>query len=527
MSSDGLSAVVIDGESLSIELVVDVARNFRRVVVADEALERVRAGRAILEEKVVGARVRCYGVTTGFGPLGRVFIGPEDARRLQENLVLSHSCAVGDPLPADVVRAIMLVRANTLARGRSGVRPELVMKLVELLNKRVHPLIPSRGSVGASGDLALLAHLALVVMGRPEGRAEVGGEVLSGDEALKKAGVSPLDPPIDYKEGLALTNGTSAMTAVAALCAHDAERLVKVADVCLAMTLEAIGGFDEPFDAEYLGQRRAFPLSDGQEACAENVRKMVEGSGLLHHPEVERAHDPYSVRCAPQVHGAVREGLAFARKIIEAELNSTDDNPLFFEEEPFCRSGGNFHGQPVALAADVLGIAMTTLGNISERRIALLVTRGLNELLPGFLVHPDAREGLNSGFMIPQYVAASLASENKVLAHPASVDTVPTAANFEDFVSMGMTAALKARDIIRNVELILAIELLCAFQALSLRGPDKAGRGTKAAHEFLLASGIREVREDKPLHGYIEKTAELIRTGSLLEAVERAVGALR
>ena len=527
MRSDELPPVVIDGEHLTIEAVVDVARRFRRVELSPRALERARASRAVLEEKVLKAGLRCYGVTTGLGPLGRVFIGPEDARKLQENVVLSHSCAVGDALPRDVVRAMMLIRANTLAKGLSGVRPELLERLVEMLNRKVHPVVPSRGSVGASGDLALLAHVALVLLGRPEGRAEVNGEVLRADEALRRAGIRPLEPPLDRKEGLALVNGTSAMTAIAALAVHDAGRLVKVADICLAMTLEAIGGFPEAFDLDYLGQRAVFPLSDGQGACAENVLRLVEGSELLRDPRIRRAHDPYSVRCAPQVHGSVREGLAFARSIVEAELNSADDNPLFFGEEPFCRSGGNFHGQPVALASDVLSISMATLGNISERRVALLLTRELNEVLPSFLVHPSARAGLNSGLMIPQYVAASLASENKVLAHPASVDTIPTAANFEDFVSMGLTAALKARDIVENVTLILAIEFLCAFQAISLRGPERAGRGTKVAYELARSYGLEEVVSDRPLSGYIEKAAELVRTGRLLEAVEGAIGRLR
>ena len=441
--------------------------------------------------------------------------------------MLSHSCAVREPLPVDVVRAIMLIRANTLAKGSSGVRPELLRLLTELLNKHVHPIIPSRGSVGASGDLAPLAHMALVLMGHPEGRAEVDGEVLDGHEALRRAGIKPLSPPIDYKEGLALINGTSVMTAITALTVHDAKLLIKTADICLAMTLEAVGGFKEPFNIEYLNRRDVFPLSDGQKACAENVLAMIRGSELLHHPCIKRAHDPYSIRCAPQVHGTAREGLVFAKKVIERELNSADDNPLFFEEEPFCRSGGNFHGQPVAFAADVLSISMATLGNISERRTSLLMTKSLNELLPSFLIAPSAEEGLNSGFMIAQYTAASLTSENKVLAHPASVDTIPTSANFEDFVSMGLTAALKAREVVRNVKYILAIELLSACQAIDLRGPEKAGEGTKAAYNVVRASGIEMVTSDRPLYEYIEKVAELIETGELLKAVEKIIGPLR
>jgi len=524
-SGEPVSApVVLDGSSLTIEDVVDVARHGRRVVVPPEVLERVRANRAILEEAVVKGRVRCYGVSTGFGPLGQVLIAPEEARELQRNLVLSHSCAVGEPLPTEVVRAVLLLRANTLAKGRSGVRPELIQALVGLLNRHVHPVVPSRGSVGASGDLAPLAHVALVLMGRPEGRAEFSGRTLRADEALRAAGLSPIE--LDLKEGLALLNGTSAMAGVLALAVHDAAVLAKTADVCLAMTLEAIGGFPEAFDEQYLAQRDAFPLSQGHLACARNIRVLTRGSRLLNDPRLRRAHDPYSVRCAPQVHGAVREGLAFARRIVEAELNSADDNPLFFEEEPHCRSGGNFHGQPLALAADVLAIAMATLGNISERRTALLMNRHLNELLPDFLIHPRAKAGLNSGLMITQYVAASLASENKVLAHPASVDSIPTSANFEDLVSMGLTAALKARQVVANVAYILAIELVCAAQALDIRGPEGAGLGTRAAYEALRSAGVEPVVEDDVLYWRMEKAAELVRSGELLKAVEEAVGEL-
>jgi len=515
--------LVLDGSSLTISSLVEVARELRPVEIAEEALRRVEASRAVLEE-VVSGRVRCYGITTGLGELSKVLVSPEEALKLQENIVLSHACAVGEPLPTEAVRAIMLLRANTLARGRSGVRRELVEKLIELLNKGVHPIIPSRGSVGASGDLAPLAHLALVITGRPEGRAEYGGRVMKADEALREAGIEPLK--LDHKEGLALINGTSATTALLALSIHDAEVLVKTADVCLAMTLEAVGGFLEAFDKRYLSERPSFPLSNGHLACAGNVARLTRGSRLLRADGLKRPHDPYSVRCAPQVHGAVREGLEFAKRITEAELNSTDDNPLFFEEEPYCVSGGNFHGQPLALAADVLALSMTTLGNASERRTALLTTRSLNELLPSFLVHPRARAGLNSGFMIVQYVAASLASENKALSHPASVDSIPTSGNFEDLVSMSMTAALKAREVVDNVAYILAVEFVCACQALAIRGPGEAGEGTRAAYELALGAGIEPVVEDRVLHEHIERAAELVRTGEVLRAVEEAVGRL-
>ncbi len=511
-------AVILDGESLTLEDLVAVARHGARVAVPEHVRERVQKSREVLED-IVRAGSRCYGVTTGFGPLGRVLIRPEEGRELQENLLRSHAVGVGPPLPTEVVRAAMLLRANTLAKGRSGVRPELLDRLVELLNARAHPVVPSLGSVGASGDLAPLAHMALALVGRPEGLLEMGGEVLRADEGLARLGLRPLE--LNLKEGLALVNGTSISTALTALAAHDALVLAKTADVALSMCLEAVGGYLAPFDEEYLALR---PFA-GQMACAKNVRELVRGSELVEHPGLRRAQDPYCIRCAPQVHGAAREAIAFARSLVQVELNSADDNPLIFEEEPRCRAGGNFHAQPIALAADVLATGLCTLGNISERRANYLLS-GRCELLPEALVPPSVKAGLHSGLMIVQYTAAALVAELRQLASPASVQNVPTGADFEDVVSMSLAAALKARRCVELLARVLAAELVCAFQALSLREPERAGEGTRAAYEFLRAHGLRPVEADRPLGRDVERVAQLVLKAELLEAVEEAVGEL-
>ena len=363
-----------------------------------------------------------------------------------------------------------------------------------------------------------LAHLALAVIGDPGATVEFQGRILRADRVLKELGLGRLK--LGYKEGLALVNGTSFSTAITALAIHDSLILVKTADIALAMALEAVGGRRAPFDPDYLSLR---PFG-GQMACAENVRRLVRGSQLLEHPGPRRAQDPYCLRCAPQVHGAIREALAFAKSLIEVELNSADDNPLIFPEEPRCRTGGNFHAQPVALASDVLAIGLCTLGNISERRVNFLLKGRENELLPDFLIPPEGRPGLQSGLMLVQYTAAALAAENRALCCPASVQNIPTGADFEDVVSMSMAAALKARQVLENTTRILAIELLCAFQALYLRGPELAGEGTRAAYEFLSSKGLRPLEEDRPLSQDIELVYGLVLKGELLSAVEEAMG---
>ncbi|RLI07201.1 histidine ammonia-lyase [Candidatus Bathyarchaeota archaeon] len=508
--------VPIDGRGLSLEDLVAVARGLAPVEVPDAVVKRLEENRRLLEE-LVEEGVRCSGVNTGLGPLSHVVLGPDEAGELQENIIKSHATGVGPSLPTDVVRAAMLLRANTLAVGHSGVRPEVLARLASMLNSRAHPVVPSRGSVGASGDLVPLAHMALAVVGSPHGLVELGGRILRADEALGELGLGPLG--LSYKEGLALVNGTSFSTAVLALATYDSLVLSKTADIALAMSLEAVGGRLEPFDHGYLSLR---PFR-GQMACAENVRRLVRGSRLVGHPGLGRAQDPYCLRCAPQVHGSAREALALARRLVEVELNSADDNPLIFAEEPRCRTGGNFHAQPLALAADVLSIGLCYLGNISERRTNFLL-KGGEGVLPPFLVGPGGKPGLQSGLMLAQYTAASLAAENRALSCPASVQNIPTGADFEDVVSMSMAAALKARQILENTTRILAIEVLCAFQALALRGPEGAGDGTRAAYRFLEGRGLEPLTEDRPTGRDVELVSELVSSGGLLSAVEEALG---
>ena len=439
------------GDRLAIEHVVAVARNGAEAVLTGEAIARIARGREVVDAHL-SDELPHYGINTGFGALAEVPISREDLAALQLNLVRSHAAGVGTPLPDDDVRAAMLLRAQVLATGKAGVRPVVAQRMVELLNARIHPVIPSRGSVGASGDLAPLAHLALVLVG--EGKARVEGEVLPGGEALRRAGIEPL--VLEPKEGLALVNGTQVLTGVGALALADAEHLARAADVIGAMTLEAVLGTPDAFDARVV-EARPHP---GQVQSGRNLRALLADSeireshrGGQHH----KVQDPYSVRCMPQVHGAARDAFAWIRGVVETEMNSATDNPLVFEDGSIL-SGGNFHGEPVAIALDLLAIATAELGAISERRVEHLLNPALSEGLPAFLA---AHSGLCSGLMIAQVAAASLVSENKVLAHPASVDSIPSSANREDHVSMGMTAALKARQVVDNVRNVLAIEALC------------------------------------------------------------------
>ncbi|MEA2090052.1 MAG: histidine ammonia-lyase, partial [Thermoproteota archaeon] len=455
-------------------------------------------------------------VTTGFGALSNVTIHAKDIRELQTNLIRSHSTGVGEPLDTDVTRALMLLRANALAKGNSGIRLETLETLVQMLNKKVHPIIPQKGSVGASGDLAPLAHMTLVMTG--EGEAEYQGKVMNGKEAMEKAGIR--FSRLEAKEGLALINGTQMMTAIAALAVYDAERLVKTAEIAAAMSLEALCGISDAFD-ERIHQVRPHP---GQVKTACNIRLLTAGSQLIRSGEeaIEQTNypqDPYCLRCTPQVLGAVRDAVNYVRKVVEIELNSATDNPLVFGEDEACLSGGNFHGQPISTAMDFLATALTTVGNISERRIAMLLDEKLSRGLPGFLIPKEVEKGIHSGFMSVQYTAAALTSENKSLAHPASVDSIPTSANFEDFVSMGPAAARKAAQILRSVEYIVAIELLCAAQAIDFRGSDKLGEGTKTAYS-MVRKVVSTLKEDRVLHKDIEAVVErLVRNSRFVEAV--------
>lgn len=464
---------------------------------ATRARRRVERSRRTIEQLVARDAV-VYGVTTGFGELASVKISREQLRALQVNLLRSHAAGVGEPLSEAETRATLLLRANVLAKGYSGVRPAVIDLLAEMLNRRVHPLIPARGSVGASGDLAPLSHLALVLIG--EGEAIVEGERLPGGKALERAGLRPLQ--LEAKEGLSLINGTQSSLAVALLALLEAENLADTADVAAALTLDALRGTPAAFDPR-IHDLRPFP---GQKRSARNLARLNQGSEIREsHREAKadpRVQDAYSLRCAPQVHGAVRDALAYARRVLETELNSGTDNPLVFGKEVL--SGGNFHGAPVALAADVIAIALAQLAGIAERRVERLISPNLSGL-PALLTR---QPGLNSGFMMAQVTAAALVSENKGLAHPASVDSIPTS-NQEDFVPMSMGAALKARQVADNIKTVLAVELLCACQGIDLLAPLRTGRLAERAYK-----AVRKVsptlEADRALAPDIEAVRQLI-----------------
>jgi histidine ammonia-lyase len=459
-----------------------------------------------------------YGVTTGFGAFKDRIIPIDQVEQLQRNILMSHAVAVGAPLDAATTRAMMLIRANTLAKGHSGIREATLRLLLEMFNRGVYPVVPSQGSLGASGDLAPLAHMALPLIGL--GEAVYQGTVLAGREALARAGLEPVT--LGAKEGLALTNGTAMMTAIGALTTVQAENLALVADLAGSLSLEALHGTPRAFDAR-IHAARPHPR---QIDCAAVIRQLIEGSTFTRADDPLNVQDAYTLRCIPQVHGAARDAIAYARWVLDIEINSATDNPLLFfdetTEEPTVLSGGNFHGEPVAIAMDYLALALTELGNISERRLTRLTDEASNqETLPAFLVQHG---GLNSGFMLTQYTAASLASENKVLVHPASADTIPSSANVEDHVSMGSTAARQARQIAENVERILALELLAAAQAIDFRrqvlGPTaRLGRGTGPAYD-LIRERVPFLENDAVMYPHIEAVRRLISSGELAAAVE-------
>ncbi|MEZ5124866.1 MAG: histidine ammonia-lyase [Thermoleophilia bacterium] len=498
--------VQLDGRCLTLDELIRVARGGEEATLAAQSYPRMEASRRLIEETLAGGKP-VYGVNTGFGKFSDVAIAAADVVKLQRNLVLSCCVGVGTPLPSEVVRAMMLLRANSLAAGDSGVRPVLVEHLVELLNRGVHPVVPSQGSVGASGDLAPLAHLSLVLMGR--GHAAVDGEIVTGGEALRRAALEPLE--LQAKEGLSLCNGTQAMTALTALAVHDAARLADSADVVAALSAEALRAVAAAFDERL---HRSRPHA-GQIASAANLRRLLGDSPIVAAAAGERVQDAYALRCLPQVHGASRDAIAYVRGVVETEMNSVTDNPLVYPREGDVLSGGNFHGQPLALAADFLGIAVAELANISERRTERLLNPALNLGLPAFLT---SEGGLNDGFMVAQYTAAALVSENKVLAHPASVDSIPTSANQEDHVSMGSIGARHAREIVANATRVLAVELLCASQAMDLRGLVPGAR--TAAAKALLRARVPMLVEDRELDSDIELAADLIRSGALLAVLQ-------
>ena len=500
--------------ALDLESLAEVARGGRKVEIGSAAREAMARARAVVDAVVAGGdrAPAVYGVNTGFGALAEVRISAAQVTQLQQNLVRSHAAGVGQPLPRDAVRGMMLLRAAVLATGRSGARIVCCERLCELLAAGIHPVIPARGSVGASGDLAPLAHLALGMIG--EGLVEYRGETLPAADALKHAGIEPLT--LAAKEGLTLLNGTQHMTAVGGLAVLDAEATARVADLAGALSLEALKGTARAFDARVVAAR---PHA-GQIAVAAVLRELLADSPIAEsHRDCGKVQDPYSLRCMPQVHGATRDVLAFARGVLEREAASSTDNPLVFVSDDAeggeMISGGNFHGQPVALALDAAAIALAELANISERRIEQLVNPHLSSGLPPFLA-PDS--GLHSGFMIAQVAAASLVSENKVLAHPASVDSIPSSAGREDHVSMGATAALKLAQIGGHVRDVLAIELLCAAQGLDLRRPLRTTAKLEKLHAVIRAK-VPAMMVDRPLAPDIAAVRGLIDDGSLLAAL--------
>jgi histidine ammonia-lyase len=501
-----MTALQINGNNLSLDDLRQVVYERRTVELADGARAKVVAAREVVEKLLRENRV-AYAINTGVGKLSDVHIEPAQNRQLQVNLIRSHSAGVGEPLSQEETRAMMLLRANSLAKGFSGVRPEVIDLICAMLNNGVHPVVPSQGSVGASGDLAPLAHLALAMIG--EGQVWDQSARSNSAEALKRAGIRPLVP--EAKEAISLINGTQAMLAVGTLSLLAAETLAATADVLGAMSLDALHGTDVAFDARIHDAR---PHS-GQVEVAANLRRLLKGSEIREsHKDCGRVQDAYSLRCIPQVHGAVRDTLAFCRRTFEIEMNSAVDNPLVFVKghgEGDIISGGNFHGQPLAFALDYLAIALSALAGISERRIERLVNPALNEGLPPFLA-PDA--GINSGFMMPQVTAAALASENKGLAHPASVDSITTSGNKEDYVSMGMAAAIKLKRVIANTTNVLAIEACAAAQALDFLSPLKSSQPLQKAHAAIRKVSPK-IEHDRVFADDFAKLAELIRAGAL------------
>jgi len=509
-----MAALQLDGTSLTIEDLAPVfAGQAVDLAVAPQALKAVQRARALVE-KLVASGDAIYGLTTGFGKLKNVKIDRDQLAELQRNLVLSHCCGVGDPLPDFEVRVIQILRLNGLLRGHSGVRVSTIEKLVRLFNKGFVPVVPEQGSVGASGDLAPLAHMTAAYMGH--GRATIDGIAQDAADALKIVGEEPLE--LEAKEGLALLNGTEVMAGIGAGVFLRAVKVSKAADAIAALTVEALFGSVLPFD-ERLALLKGQP---GHARTSSNIRRCLEDSDVLQsHMACDRVQDPYSLRCIPQIHGAYKDALAHVGAILGAEMNSVTDNPVIFPDTEEVISAGQFHGQPISMVLDYLGLALCTIGNVSERRIEQLVNPDLSAL-PAFLT---PMPGLHSGMMIAQVAAASMASESKIWAHPASVDTIPTSGNQEDHVSMGVTAARKARMIVRNVERILAIEALCAAQAREFHTELAAGKGARAVRDSIRTK-VPKLEGDRYLHDDISAAVELIRSGELLDAVEAATGPL-
>lgn len=507
-----MNKIIINAQELTIDDIIKVAREGYKVELSEEVLKKVQIARDLVDRYVEDQKVS-YGITTGFGKFSDVVISKEETHKLQRNLIISHACGVGKPFDEDIVRAIMLLRINNLSKGYSGVRVQTLNTLVNMLNNNVHPVIPEKGSLGASGDLAPLSHMVLTMIG--EGEAIYNGKIMSSREAMELANVEVL-PELSSKEGLALINGTQVMTAVGALTTYDALNLLKTADIALSLTMEALNGITCAMD-EKVHLVRAHK---GQINTARNVLDILRDSEMTTKQGELRVQDAYSLRCSPQIHGASKDAIEYVKDKINIEINSVTDNPIIFPEQDQVISGGNFHGQPMALSFDFLGIALSELANISERRLERLVNPALSNGLPAFL---SKNGGVNSGFMIVQYSAASLVSENKVLSHPASVDSIPSSANQEDHVSMGTIAARKAKDIMENVRNVLSMEVLAATQAIDLRGKKNLGIGTEAAYN-VVRNYTEFIDKDLVMYREINKCEEIIKKNLLVEAVEKALG---
>lgn len=508
-----MSKVIITGNTLTIEEVVSVCRNYYEVELSESAKEKVVSSRQIVDDFVENGDV-VYGITTGFGKFSDVSISKEESELLQRNLIVTHAVGAGNPFETEVVRGIMLLRINNLAKGYSGVKLETLQTMVNMLNKRVHPIVPQKGSLGASGDLAPLSHMVLPMIGL--GSAEYNGVTMSGAEAMKAAGLPVIT--LTSKEGLALINGTQVMTSVGCLTVCDALNLIKASDIAAALSFEAHNGIVDALDHKVHEVRP----HKGQMDTAKILLKLLSGSKMTTRQGEIRVQDAYSLRCTPQVHGASKDAINYVKERIEIEINSVTDNPIIFPETREGISGGNFHGQPMALSFDFLGIALAELANISERRLERLVNPALSGL-PAFLVEHG---GLNSGFMIVQYSAAALVSENKVLAHPASVDSIPSSANQEDHVSMGTIAARKAKEIMENVRRVLAMEIMCACQGIDLRTNNGLGAGTAPVYNKV-REYVPVLKEDRPLYEDINKCEELIIDGTIIDVCEKGIGEIK
>ncbi len=507
-----MKSIVVNGNDLSLEELILVAREGWQVEISESAVGKVNQSREYVDMLVAEERI-VYGITTGFGKFSNIKISHEQVEQLQESLIRSHACGVGNHFPEEIVRAIMLLRLNALVKGYSGIRLGTLNTLTEMLNKKVHPAIPEKGSLGSSGDLAPLSHMVLVMMG--EGEAYYKGRLIAGGDAMAQAGIKTVR--LTSKEGLALVNGTQVLTAVGAITTYDAVNLMKIADISAALTFEALKGIMDVFDEKVHAVRN----HSGQIDCARNLSLILSDSGLTTKQGEVKLQDSYSLRCLPQIHGASKDAIDYVLDKVNKEMNAATDNPLIFAEDGQVISCGNFHGQPMALAFDFLGIALAELANSAERRIERLVNPSLSEL-PPFLTE---KGGVNSGFMIVQYTAAALVSENKILAHPASVDSIPSSGNQEDHVSMGTIAARKALEILKNTRTVIAIELMTAAQGLEFADPEKLSKGTREAYKIIRAQ-IPRLREDRVMYPDIEKSIQMVRDNSILNAVEAAVGKL-